>query len=520
MASSSTSVPQQADELLVRGRLALQTLQYREKAARYKAEASNLQAAILKAENGDASVLEHWLNAKTELFLEEDQPAEHIRHRSKLRPTTISSQEVSSEDGQGTTQYFRFDSVSDSVSSSPWNRMEQAAFARLEAKKANCDPVDQLPDLVKLDDVVDDTDAMEDEARTDEARTETLIESESAMPIELPESLRKALQGIELQSSNTSRNPWWKASHLWASLLFHVLIIIVLSWVIITAAQKPQILSIVSATVEADNVLTETPMEMVSEIEKTVVEPTTMSTPNPNLSDLATDVSLPAIAVEAGNLSAISPAASAEVFNSASELSQSISGNRMVAGAEFFGVKATGNTFVYIVDSSPSMRRDGAFEAAKQEMIRSLKSMKPKQRYFVSFFGKEIEPMTFNSGEVEKFPVYAKPENLAKTFDWLRQVQVQKDGWPPNDALSQAIAMQPDGIFLLFDGDTKVDVAKFLRRENRSDDVLSGGVPKVVIHVIHFFQQDFQKQMKQVAEENGGTYRFVPRPERTPKGKR
>ena len=80
--------------------------------------------------------------------------------------------------------------------------------------------------------------------------------------------------------------------------------------------------------------------------------------------------------------------------------------------------------------------------------------------------------------------------------------------------------MQPDGIFLLFDGDTKVDVAKFLRRENRTDDILSAGAPKVAIHVIHFFQDEFQKQMKQVAEENGGTYRFVPRPERPSNKKR
>ena len=197
-----------------------------------------------------------------------------------------------------------------------------------------------------------------------------------------------------------------------------------------------------------------------------------------------------------------------------------MTGSKMLTGAEFFGVKATGNTFVYLVDSSPSMRRDGAFEAARNEIVRSLSSMKPKQRYFISFFGKEIDPMVFESGVVEKYPVYAKPENLTKTIDWLSRVQVQKDGLPPNNALTEAIAMQPDGIFLLFDGDTKVDVAKYLRRVNRSDDILTAGMPKVPIHVVHFFQDEFQKQMRQVAEENGGTYRFVPRPERPSKGNR
>ena len=281
----------------------------------------------------------------------------------------------------------------------------------------------------------------------------------------------------------------------------------------------PAAREIVSAAVEADNVLTEAPMEMISELETTALD-ATPSMPNLNMSDMVTDVALPSLRVDVGTAPRKESSASSSVLGATSEMAHAMSGSKLVAGAEFFGVKATGNTFVYVVDSSPSMRRDGAFEKAKHEMMRSLTSMKPKQRYFISFFGKEIDPMTSKSGTVEKFPVYAKPENISQTIDWMRQVQVQKDGWPPNEALAQAIAMQPDGIFLLFDGDTKVDVAKFLRRENRTDDILSAGVPKVTIHVIHFFQDEFQKQMKQVAEENGGTYRFVPRPERPSNKKR
>ena len=127
--------------------------------------------------------------------------------------------------------------------------------------------------------------------------------------------------------------------------------------------------------------------------------------------------------------------------------------------------------------------------------------------------------MVLETGLVEKYPIYAKPENLTKTIDWLSLVRIQKEGLSPNHALEGAIGMQPDGIFLLFDGDTKVDVAKFLRRVNRTDDILNFGTPKVPIHVVHFYQDEFQKQMRQVAEENGGTYRFVPRPERPNKTK-
>ena len=260
-------------------------------------------------------------------------------------------------------------------------------------------------------------------------------------------------------------------------------------------------------------------MEMISELE-TKAEPEQSTSP-PSISDLATDVSLPSIPLETGSLPSPPPSISKALSGASSESVQaSMVGSKMLTGAEFFGVKATGNTFVYIVDSSPSMRRDGAFDAAKEEIVRSLKSMKPKQRYFISFFGKEVDPMVLETGSAEKYPVYAKPENLTKTIDWLNLVRIQKEGLPPNNALAEAIGMQPDGIFLLFDGDTKVDVAKFLRTKNRTDDILSMGTPKVPIHVVHFYQDEFQKQMRQVAEENGGTYRFVPRPERPNKSNR
>jgi hypothetical protein len=38
--------------------------------------------------------------------------------------------------------------------------------------------------------------------------------------------------------------------------------------------------------------------------------------------------------------------------------------------------------------------------------------------------------------------------------------------------------------------------------------------------MIHFFQEDFRKQMMAVAQENGGTYRFIPRPEQSTTNKR
>lgn len=500
MSHSPKPVSQNSEELLERGRLTLRAIQYREQAALYRAEATSLQAAMLQAEKGDVTSLEQWLDLKSGQFFDGVDPmispaltSPALTSPALASPATLVASiplSLEAQDlGLPVCTIAAVETPEACVKSSPWARMEQAALARLGAEGDVPEP-------------------------SAEPSAEKMVET-----LAISESLRKALEVVDRESPNGNKRPWWRAAYVWVSLVLHAGIVLGLSAIIISAVKKPQILSIVSAAVEADSVLTEAPMEMISELETTATD-ATPSTPNLNMSDMVTDVALPSLRVDVGTAPFQESSASSSVLGAASEMAHAMLGSNLVAGAEFFGAKATGNTFVYVVDSSPSMRRDGAFEKAKNEMMRSLTSMKPKQRYFISFFGKEIDPMTSKSGTVEKFPVYAKPENISQTIDWMRQVQVQKDGWPPNEALAQAIAMQPDGIFLLFDGDTKVDVAKFLRRENRTDDILSAGAPKVAIHVIHFFQDEFQKQMKQVAEENGGTYRFVPRPERPSNKKR
>ena len=472
-----------SQELLERGRLALQAIEYDERAARYQAAAARLKAAMVQAENGDVENLSKWLELESyrfdggvDLCIQEVD----AEHRVAVASRIGSEAEWFGADAESIgPDASSIGADAGSIRHGSWERMEKAAGERL-AKARSKSPFKYQPD---------------------------------SQASESGDALRIVISSLKDPEKSTAVKHWWNAPHVLVSLLVHAVLIVCLGLFAISVAQEPRLLSIVSASVEAENVLLESPMEMVSELEA-AVEPL-QSLLMPNLSHLDTTASFPDAFIET-DLSVSSSAAS---FGSDS-VQASMIGSKILAGAEFFGIKATGNTFVYIVDSSPSMRRDGAFEAARKEIVRSLTSMKPKQRYFISFFGKEIDPMVLEFGVVERFPVYAKPENLTKTMDWMSRVQVQKEGLPPNNALSEAIGMQPDGIFLLFDGDTKADVAKFLRRVNRSDDILTAGIPKVPIHVIHFFQDSFQKHMRQIAEENGGTYRFVPRPERPSKGNR
>ena len=66
--SPSASSSSDSQELLERGRLTLQAIQYHERAARYKAAAASLQAAMLQAENGNAAKLHEWLESESHQF--------------------------------------------------------------------------------------------------------------------------------------------------------------------------------------------------------------------------------------------------------------------------------------------------------------------------------------------------------------------------------------------------------------------------------------------------------------------
>ncbi len=500
-----------SSELMERARLTLQAIQFRERAATYKAAAATLRAAMLHAEGGNPKRLQEWLEQESHQFDYE---------LGVLRPESLP--DVSQEPPFQTIVSTRFDQphiehepvLSESsfadAPCSPWERMEKAAIARLNGrqtgpslKEAEFHSYPNLAPATKADVLI------QPKARMVASEWESIV----------PDRLKVLIEGIKHDASNTTTKRWWKVPHVWVSLVAHTILVVCLALFAISAAKEPAVLSIVSSNVEAENVLMETPMESFTELNR--FPESVQTAPTLASDELHTKVSIEDVSILRDLTTSTQHYVPQTIASSVTEAAQSaIAGSKMLACAEFFGAKATGNTFVYIVDSSPSMRRDGAFEAARKEIVRSLMSMKQKQRYFVSFFGREIDPMVFEFGVIERYPVYANPENLTKTIDWLGRVQVQKEGLPPNNALTEAIAMQPDGIFLLFDGDTKVDVAKHLRRVNRTDDIISAGLPKVPLHVIHFYQEEFQVQMRQVASENGGTYRFIPRPERPSKGNR
>jgi hypothetical protein len=183
--------------------------------------------------------------------------------------------------------------------------------------------------------------------------------------------------------------------------------------------------------------------------------------------------------------------------------------------ASFFGAAASGNCFCYVIDGSGSMR-GGPWEAAKVELFKSLANLQAKQRFYIIFFNRELTAISL-PGEREPAarPLYATPENLQHARRWLDTLRIDIGG-PPNAALELAIAKEPDAVYLLTDGVTSVDVVGFLRRTNRTQDVIFGEQIRAPIHSIAFYSLEGQALLQQISAENGGQFVYVPDPRKRP----
>jgi hypothetical protein len=215
--------------------------------------------------------------------------------------------------------------------------------------------------------------------------------------------------------------------------------------------------------------------------------------------------------VDAGELDVSAGVEIGEIFTSAG--GGMMASSNGTTGAQFFGVKASGNKFVFIVDSSNSMK-NGKFDAAKEELTYAIRRLSKDQFFYVIFFDQDAARMTFAPNtEPEPFSVPATNENIGKFEKWMATVQneLRTD---PYDAVKFAMDMRPDAIYILSDGKftDRGKTEKYLKVENIIDDPITGRMPIVVVHTVAFWQNDGEETMKAIADNYKGTYRFVPPP--------
>jgi hypothetical protein len=200
-------------------------------------------------------------------------------------------------------------------------------------------------------------------------------------------------------------------------------------------------------------------------------------------------------------------------------------------GAEFFGVKAGGRKFVFIVDSSKSMG-GGKFEAACYELAQAVRRLDEDQLFYVIFFDWDAnrlrlgkwDPRTRTwtpNEEPEDRAVLATEENKAQVEAWMQTVELELKTLVL-ESFQYAMGMYPDAIYVLTDGrfgDTK-KVEKYLAENNYILDEQGEKKPKVVIHTVGFYNREGEPVLKKMAKDFGGTYRFVPDPKEGRKKKK
>ncbi len=559
MADAETEPKLTSEAMLQRGKLALESLKFREEAARIHAARIDLQAALGDAENGNTNRLQHWLDQYHSLLdsagghlvrnsiaaasvesidttslhstilgsireqshhkahdVDTPQRAMPLERENDLRSELQQNDTVQAEAVEPVTSR----SVSDlsNVKKSPWDTMVQAALAREQAALAESTDVSNLEnetgesaELAFATDPQLDSPGQPNSVAKLEEPILTIPRIDDA-PIEIPESMRRVVSQAKEPENHFKKLLWLSPALLWSTGA-HLVVLVGMSAYVITMATRTEPMAIVASPVDSQTVSMESPTE-IAPMDTPEVEPTTMSTPNlPTVTTPLASVSTSTLALP----TSVSGDAPSEMPSTlGSEVGEAI-GSAMntvpsTTGAQFFGVKATGNSFCYIVDRSGSMK-GGAFESAKQEIVRSLSTMKPTQRFYIFFFGEEIEAMKLDGKNEESFPVYASPENIQKTMAWMERVKIQ-GGKHPGEVIERAIEMEPDGIFLLFDGETTVDLAPKVRKFNTVDDFISGQQTRVPIHSVCFYTEkpEAQQLMKTIAQQNLGTYRYVPKP--------
>lgn len=318
---------------------------------------------------------------------------------------------------------------------------------------------------------------------------------------------------VELPAS-----PWSPARLLsgipsWlVSLTVHLLLIVLMALLTIApqAASRPTILAASISTDEAPlvEILEFVPQKLDAPEAITTAVASADLTMN-NVGDLRE--AIPAATIAASDLDAPAGAEIGEIFSGGGGMqSSALAGGQ---GAQFFGVKATGRRFVFVVDSSNSMK-NGKFDAAKEELAYAIHRLSKDQFFYVIFFDHDAARMTFApSTEPEEFTVPATNANIGKFEKWMVTVEneLRTD---PYEAMKFAMEMSPDAIYILSDGKftDRGQTVRYLAERNVIDDPVTGRIPRVAIHTIAFWQNDGEEQMKSIAKDYGGTYRFVPPP--------
>ena len=161
----------------------------------------------------------------------------------------------------------------------------------------------------------------------------------------------------------------------------------------------------------------------------------------------------------------------------------------------FFGIRAAGRFFVYVIDGSGSMIDDDRFPRATIELRRSVLALQAPQQFEVIFYNDESIPMPGGPR-----PRPADPQTKSLFVGWLSLMEPD-GGTEPRPALRQALGLRPDAVFLLSDGEFPRGTVEEVARLNPR---------RIPIHCVDLSGGEAGDQLRRIARDSGGQYASRP----------
>jgi hypothetical protein len=169
-----------------------------------------------------------------------------------------------------------------------------------------------------------------------------------------------------------------------------------------------------------------------------------------------------------------------------------------------FGLEASGDRFVYVVDRSASMDEpDGRpLAAGKRELLASIDGLDDARQFHVIFYNDRLT-MFAPSGHRGR-PVFASDDTKREVRRFVDSVTAD-GGTRHCEAIAAALRLAPDVIFLLTDADARDDLTEDeLRRLSRS-------LGRTRCMVVQFGGDEGRRspRLARLAAESGGAFTVV-----------
>jgi hypothetical protein len=171
----------------------------------------------------------------------------------------------------------------------------------------------------------------------------------------------------------------------------------------------------------------------------------------------------------------------------------------------FFDFEVKGRRVAFVCDRSGSMSDpDGTpMAAAKAGLLASLEALGESQQFHLFFYSDRVTVYTPPGGPGR--PMFADDETLRSVHRFVDGITAS-GGTRHADALAAALAVAPDEIFLLTDGDARDDL------EPRDVERLSARLGRTRLFVVQFNVGDGSTQsprLAKLAATSGGGYQVI-----------